>query len=186
MSSPDERINNSEEEHSYPIGRFVPAETYTPQLLERWIGSIKSVPLLFDYCIENLDEAQLNTPYRPGGWTVIQVVHHVADSHMNAYIRLKLALTEERPQIKPYDEKLWAGLPDVADVPLNVSITLIHALHRRWVSMLLQMKEEDWKREYYHPGNQEYVSLWQMTNNYSWHGKHHAEQILSLRKRMGW
>ncbi|SEA65714.1 YfiT family bacillithiol transferase [Pedobacter hartonius] len=179
-------MSNPEEEHSYPIGRFIPAETYTPQLLERWIGSIRSVPLLFDYCIENLDEAQLNTPYRPGGWTTVQVIHHVADSHMNAYIRLKLALTENRPEIKPYDEKLWAELPDVADVPLNVSITLIHALHRRWVSVLVQMKEEDWTREYYHPAANAYVPLWQMTNNYHWHGKHHAEQILSLRKRMGW
>ncbi len=174
------------EQHSYPIGRFIPAETYTPRSLETWIGSIKSIPLLLDYCIENLDEAQLNTPYRPGGWTIVQVVHHIADSHMNAYIRLKLTLTEDRPVIKPYDEKQWAELPDVTDVPLNVSITLLHALHRRWTSLLFQMKDEDWTREYYHPADEKYVPLWQMTNMYSWHGKHHAEQILSLRKRMGW
>jgi hypothetical protein len=184
MSHPEEQ--NHIEKYSYPVGRFVPAETYNDKLLERWIGSIRSIPLLFDYCIENLDEAQLNTPYRDGGWTIIQVVHHVADSHMNAYMRMKLALTEERPVIKPYDEKLWAELPDVTDVPLNVSVTLIHALHRRWVSLLMQMKEEDWTREYYHPGDQVYVPLWQMTNMYNWHGKHHAEQILSLRTRMGW
>jgi len=174
------------EKHAYPIGRFVPATEYTPQLLNAWISSIKSVPLLLDYCIENLDEAQLNTPYREGGWNTIQVIHHVADSHMNAYIRLKLALTEDKPVIKPYDEQLWAKLPDVTDVPLNVSITLIHALHRRWTSLLLQLTDEQWKREYYHPGDKIYVPLWQMTNLYSWHGKHHAEQILSLRKRMGW
>lgn len=174
------------EKHSFPIGRFVPAETYNAQSLNAWIGSIKSVPLLLDYCIENMDEAQLNVPYRAGGWNTIQVIHHVADSHMNAYMRLKLALTEERPTIKPYDEKLWAELPDVTDVPLNVSITLIHALHRRWTSLLLQMSEQDWTREYYHPVNDSYVPLWRMTNMYSWHGKHHAEQILSLRKRMGW
>ena len=177
---------NPEEAHQYPIGRLLLAESSTPQLLEKWIGAIRSVPLLYDYCIENLDEAQLNTPYREGGWTINQVVHHVADSHMNAYIRFKLALTEDRPAIKTYDEKLWAELPDVNDVPLNVSVTLIHALHRRWVSVLVQMKEEDWKREFYHPGSHSYVSLWQMINTYAWHGKHHAEQILSLRRRMGW
>ena len=179
-------MENLQENHMYPIGRFVPAETYTDQSLTAWIASIRSVPLLLDYCIENLDEAQLNMPYREGGWNIIQIVHHIADSHMNAYIRLKLALTEDCPTITPYQEQLWAELPDVMDVPLNVSITLIHALHRRWTSMLVQMKEEDWTREYYHPANQEYVPLWQMTNNYSWHGKHHAEQILSFRKRMGW
>lgn len=179
-------MEDTYEKFSYPIGRFVPAETYTPQSLKAWISSIRSVPLLLDHCIENLDEAQLNTPYKPGGWTVIQVIHHIADSHMNAYIRLKKALTEDRPTISPYDEKLWAELPDVTDVPINVSITLVHALHRRWTAVLDQMKDEDWTREYYHPASQEYMPLWQMTNQYHWHGKHHAEQIRSLRKRMGW
>jgi hypothetical protein len=186
MDNLEDGLNAVQEEHSFPIGRFIPAETYTPKLLERWIGSIRSVPLLLDYCIENLDEAQLNTPYRNGGWTIIQVIHHIADSHMNAYIRFKLALTEDRPVIKTYNEKLWAELPDVTDVPLNVSVTLIHALHRRWVAALMEMKDEDWIREYYHPGDQIYVPLWQMTNLYNWHGKHHAEQIISLRKRMNW
>jgi hypothetical protein len=174
------------EKHTYPIGRLVMAEEYTPRALNAWISSIRSVPLLLDYCIENLDEAQLNTPYREGGWTIIQVIHHVADSHMNAYIRFKLALTEDKPTIKPYEEKLWAELPDVFDVPLNVSITLIHALHRRWTSLLMALSNEDWNREYFHPESQQYVSLWQVANIYSWHGKHHAEQIISLRKRMGW
>ena len=151
-----------------------------------WIGLIESIPLVLDYCIENLDEAQLNTPYRPGGWTIIQVIHHLADSHMNAYIRLKLALTEDKPVIKPYDENAWAVLPDVSAVPVNVSITLIHALHRRWASMLHLMTAEDWEKGYFHPADQKFVPLWQMTSLYSWHGKHHVEQILSLRKRMGW
>lgn len=179
-------MENTLEKHTYPIGRFVPAETYTKQNLAAWIASIRSLPLLLDYCIENLDEAQLNVPYREGGWNTIQVIHHVADSHMNAYVRLKLALTEDTPTIKPYEEHLWAELPDVTDVPLNVSITLIHALHRRWVSLLTQLTDEQWLREYYHPGADSYVPLWQMANNYSWHGKHHAEQIMSLRKRMNW
>lgn len=174
------------EKYSYPIGRFVPAESYSPRTIAQWIASIRSIPLLLDTCIENLDEAQLNTPYRPGGWNIIQVVHHIADSHMNAYVRLKLTLTEDKPVIKPYEEQLWAELPDVTEVPLNVSITLAHALHRRWTSVLSQMKDEDWLREYYHPGDKIYVPLWQMTNMYHWHGKHHTQQILSLRKRMDW
>ncbi|TCC84042.1 putative metal-dependent hydrolase [Pedobacter hiemivivus] len=170
----------------YPNGRFVPAVKYSPNNIASWIGGIRSAPLLFDYCIENLDEGQLNTTYRPGGWSIIQVVHHVADSHMNAYIRLKLALTEEKPTISPYDENLWAELSDVKLVPVNVSITLLHALHSRWATLLENLKEEDWTRTYYHPGNKEYMPIWQMTNQYSWHGAHHAEQIISLRKRMGW
>ncbi len=178
-------MNNSLEQLMYPIGRFAPAVTYNPDQLASWIGGIRSAPLLFDYCIENLDEAQLNTPYRPGGWSIIQVVHHVADSHMNAYIRLKLALTEDKPAICPYNEKLWSDLPDVSLVPLNVSVTLLHALHRRWTSLLENLKEEDWARTYYHPGNNEFMPVWQMTNQYNWHGAHHAEQIISLRKRMG-
>lgn len=171
---------------SYPIGRFKPAPAFDEDSLASWIGSIRTIPLLLDYCIENLDEAQLNTSYRPGGWTIIQVIHHLADSHMNAYVRLKLALTEDKPTVKPYNEKLWADLPDVGDVPLNVSITLIHALHRRWVSVLQQLSPEEWLKEYYHPENDEYVPIWQMTNHYNWHGRHHAEQILALRKRMNW
>lgn len=179
-------MEDSMEILKYPIGRFVPAKGYDPDRLGSWIGGIRSLPLLLDYCIENLDEAQLNMPYRPGGWTVVQVIHHIADSHMNAYIRFKLALTEERPNISPYDEVLWAELPDVTGVPLNVSITLLHALHRRWTFLMEQLKPEDWNREYYHPGNQEYMPLWQMVNQYNWHGTHHAEQVLALRKRMGW
>nr|WP_121269552.1 putative metal-dependent hydrolase [Pedobacter schmidteae] len=174
------------EKYKYPIGRFQPAKKYNADSLASWIGGIRSAPLLFDYCIENLDEAQLNTAYRVGGWTIIQVVHHVADSHMNAYIRCKLALTEENPTISPYDENLWAELPDVSVVPLNVSVTLLHALHRRWVTLLEQLKEDDWTRAYYHPINKEYMPIWQMINQYNWHGTHHAEQIISLRKRMGW
>ncbi|MNK20208.1 putative metal-dependent hydrolase YfiT [compost metagenome] len=174
------------EDLMYPNGRFVPAVQYSPNNIGSWIGGIRSAPLLFDYCIENLDEAQLNTSYRPGGWSIIQVVHHVADSHMNAYIRLKLALTEEKPMVSPYDENLWAELPDVKIVPVNVSITLLHALHSRWATLLDNLKDEDWTRTYYHPGNKEYMPIWQMTNQYSWHGAHHAEQIISLRKRMGW
>ncbi|SMC87600.1 YfiT family bacillithiol transferase [Pedobacter africanus] len=179
-------MENDIEALMYPIGRFVPATQYSPDNLASWIGGIWSAPLLYDYCIQNLDEAQLNTPYRTGGWNIVQLVHHVADSHMNAYIRLKLALTEDQPAISPYNENLWAELPDVKLVPLNVSVTLLHALHMRWATLLENLSEEDWKKTYYHPGNKEYMPVWQMTNQYNWHGTHHAEQIISLRKRMGW
>ena len=133
-----------------------------------------------------MDESQLKVPYRPQGWNIAQVVHHVADSHMNAYIRLKLALTEEQPSISPYNEKLWTELPDVSQVPLNMSVTLLHALHARWATLLENLAGADWKRTYYHPENKEYVPIWQMTQHYNWHGAHHAQQIISLRKRMGW
>ena len=170
----------------YPIGRFSPADSYNKSNLSSWIGGIKTVPRLFDICIENLDESQLKLPYRPHGWNITQVIHHVADSHMNAFIRLKLTLTEDGPSISPYNEKLWAELPDVSLVPLNMSVTLLHALHARWATLLENLEEEDWKRTYFHPENKEHVSVWKMTQHYSWHGAHHAQQIISLRKRMGW
>lgn len=175
-----------EESYRYPIGRFKPAGAFTPQNRMAWIGSIRSIPLLLDYCIENMDEEQLLAPYREGGWNTIQVIHHIADSHMNAYIRMKLALTEDSPVIKPYDENLWAELPDVFEVPLNVSVTLIHALHRRWTALMDALTDQDWNKSYIHPADGKEIPLWQMINLYSWHGKHHAEQILALRKRKGW
>ncbi|RYZ17429.1 MAG: putative metal-dependent hydrolase [Sphingobacteriales bacterium] len=171
---------------AYPIGRFEKPDTYDEQLLNQWISKIEAAPNWYDYVIENLDEAQLNTPYREGGWTIVQVIHHVADSHMNAYIRLKMALTEQSPEIKPYDQDLWASLPDVTEVPVNVSNTIIHALHRRWVSVLRNMRPDDWERTYFHPEKQRSIPLWEMTGMYAWHCKHHFEHIFRLRERMGW
>ncbi len=170
----------------YPIGRFEPVSVFAESPLEVWTDSIRTLPLLLERCIENLSKDQLDMPYRPGGWTVRQVVHHIADSHMNAYVRLKLALTGEQPTIAPYDENLWAELPDVFLVPVEVSVHLVRALHTRWSAVLQQMKAEDWLRTYYHPADQKQVALWQMTGMYSWHGRHHVEQILSLRRRMNW
>lgn len=174
------------EDWTYPIGRFTEPTEYSEENLKDSISAIQSLPGWLDLCIENLDEAQLKTEYRPGGWNIIQVIHHLADSHMNAYIRFKLALTEENPTIKPYDEKLWAELPDNFSVPVNISITLLHALHARWVKSLQVMTLEDWNRTYYHPENDEQTSLWQMTVKYAWHGRHHMEQIRTLRGRMNW
>ena len=179
-------MDDSHEQGVYPIGRYETPEIYSHELQTEWIASIEALPKWLDHCIENLDKDQLDTPYHTGGWTVNQVIHHIADSHMNAYIRLKLTLTEESPVIKPYDEKLWAELPDVNIVPVNVSITLLHALHHRWGQVLRNMDENDWHRTYYHPEYEKYVQLWEMTDLYAWHGRHHMEQIRSLRNRMNW
>lgn len=174
------------EELQYPIGKYERPENYTPELMDEWIAYIKALPSWMDVCIENLDAAQFEVPYRPGGWTIQQVVHHVADSHMNAYIRLKLALTEDNPTVKPYDENAWAVLPDVASVPVNVSVTLLHALHRRMVAVLEQMNPADWTRTYYHPEKGRSFPLWEMVALYAWHGKHHTAHIMGLRQRMNW
>ena len=179
-------MDDSHEQLRYPIGRYEAPERYQPELQTEWIASIEALPKWLDYCIENLDEQQLDTPYRPGGWTINQVIHHIADSHMNAYIRLKLALTEDSPVIKPYDEKLWAELPDSELVPVNISITLLHALHRRLGTLLRNMQPSDWERTYYHPEHERYVPLWELADLYAWHGRHHTEQIKQLRQRMNW
>ncbi|HXS37758.1 MAG TPA: putative metal-dependent hydrolase [Flavipsychrobacter sp.] len=174
------------EDLQYPIGRFERPEKYTPENAKEWIASIEALPSWLDVCIENLDEAQIHTPYRPGGWTVQQVIHHIADSHMNAYIRFKLALTEDNPIVKPYDENLWAVLPDVEVVPVNVSVTLLHAMHRRWVALLKSMQPADWGKTYYHPESKQNVPLWHVGAMYAWHGRHHMEHVKQLRERMGW
>lgn len=179
-------MDDSHEQLRYPIGRFEAPDTYHPELQDEWIAAIEALPKWLDACIENLDEEQIFTPYRPGGWTVQQVIHHIADSHMNAYVRLKLALTEDSPAIKPYEEALWATLPDVDIVPVNVSITLLHALHIRWGHVLRNMQPEDWERTYYHPEHERYVPIWEMTDLYAWHGRHHMEHIRQLRQRMNW
>lgn len=171
---------------AYPIGRYKAPETFTLELINTSLSVIRAMPSWLDVCIENLDEGQLNTSYRPGGWTINQVIHHLADSHMNAYIRLKLALTEDNPVVKPYNEKLWAELPDNNTVPVNVSITLLHALHRRWSDTLTSMTDNDWQKSYFHPESKEHVAMWQMTAHYAWHSRHHMEQIRGLRERKGW
>lgn len=170
----------------YPIGRYTRPEQYTPQDINNWIKEIEALPMWMDACIENLDADQLHTPYREGGWTIQQVIHHVADSHMNAYIRLKLALTQDNPTILPYNEALWAELPDVELVPVNISVTLLHTLHRRMAAVLKHMTAEQWERTYYHPQYQRQFPLWDMLALYAWHGRHHTEHIRSLRERRGW
>jgi uncharacterized damage-inducible protein DinB len=147
---------------------------------------IKMLPQLLEFAIENLDSEQLQTPYREGGWTVHQLVHHVADSHMNAFIRFKLGLTEENPTIKPYDQTAWANLGDTLNLPVNVSLTILHALHAKLHELLKSVKESEWQRTVFHPEQKRQITLWNLLSTYSWHGRHHVAHITTLRKQKGW
>ena len=160
----------------YPIGKYTEKE-FSEVQKNQWLSDIKYLPGQIEYSIQNLDEAQLDTPYRDGGWTVRQVVHHVADSHMNAYIRFKLGLTENNPTIKPYEEGLWAELADTKTVPINVSLTLLHALHLRWVAVLEAMTDADFTKTVFHPEKKQDLTLWNLLGSYAWHGKHHTAHI---------
>lgn len=169
----------------YPIGKYE-TQPYSPAVKRSWLQDIQFLPGLLEQAIENLDEKQLNTPYREGGWTVKQVVHHVADSHINAYTRFKLGLTEDKPVIKTYEEGAWALLQDVEHTPINISITLLYTLHTRWHAAILHLTDEQWKRSVVRPDNNKEQTLWYMLGNYAWHGKHHVAHITSLRERMRW
>ncbi len=170
----------------YPIGKFTAPEEITQNILEGWINDIRHLPTLMEIATQDLDESQLLTPYRPGGWSVLQVVHHVSDSHINAYTRFKLALTEDNPIIKPYEEHLWAALPDVFDTPINVSNTLLHALHKRWTKLMDALTDAQWERTFRHPESGKTASLRTTAGMYSWHGRHHLMHIIRLKERQGW
>ncbi len=172
-------------ENQYPIGKYEP-QPYSDKQLKDWLIDIKFLPQHLENAVLNLDEAQLDTPYRDGGWTVKQLVHHVADSHMNAYIRFKLALTEDNPTIKPYEEKLWAEMHDSAAVPINVSLTLLHALHTRWYSILENMSAADFNRTVFHPEHKKEMTLWFLLGMYAWHSRHHTAHVTTLRENRGW
>ncbi len=169
----------------YPIGKYEP-QPFSENLKDEWLADIKFLPQALENAIHNLDEHQLQTPYREGGWTVHQLVHHIADSHMNAYIRFKLGYTENNPTIRPYDEKSWANTADVQNLPVNISITLLFALHQRWYEFLNSFTESDWKKTVFHPEYQKEFTLWQFMGLYAWHGKHHVAHINSLKVKMNW
>lgn len=169
----------------YPIGKYAP-QPFSQSQKEKWLLEIKFLPSDLELAVQNLDAAQLETPYREGGWTVKQLVHHVADSHINAYVRFKLGLTENHPSIRPYEEKEWAKLNDIDAVPINVSLTLLHALHQRWVATLNDLRDDEWKRTVFHPEHKIEMSLWHLLGMYAWHGKHHVNHILALRERKKW
>ena len=169
----------------YPIGRFVPAAIPTPEIRAQHIEATATLPARMRQAVAGLKDAQLDTPYREGGWTVRQVVHHVPDSHLNAYIRVKLAVTEENPTIKAYDEAVWAQLKDSELTPIEISLTLLESLHARWVVLLRSLKPEDFQRKWVHPESGPHDVDW-LVGLYAWHGKHHVAHITSLRERMGW
>ena len=170
---------------SYPIGKFTRDPDATPEKRRAWIQQIADTPKNLCAAVDGLTEQQLLTPYRPDGWTVSQTVHHVADSHLNSYLRFRLGLTEERPLIKTYDQDKWANLPDAASVRIETSLVLLEAMHTRWVELLNSLSEEDFARGLQHPEIGE-ISLDTNLQIYAWHGPHHVAQITSLRDREGW
>ncbi|RYY65232.1 MAG: putative metal-dependent hydrolase [Chitinophagaceae bacterium] len=170
----------------YPIGKYEP-KPFSEDQKQEWIADIKFLPNIVENALLNLSEVQLHSPYRPGGWTVHQLVHHLADSHMNAYIRFKLGMTEENPVIKPYEEKQWAELADVQELPVNISVTLLYALHQRWTVFLKSIPDGAWEeRTVFHPEHKRQMTLWFLLGLYAWHCRHHAAHITGLRERSGW
>jgi uncharacterized damage-inducible protein DinB len=169
----------------YPIGKHqvVP---FSQEEKEARLADILFLPRMLEYAVLNLNDDQIQTPYRDGGWTVNQVIHHVADSHMNAFIRFKLGLTEDNPTIKPYIQSAWGDTADVTAVPVNLSITLLHSLHHRWYELLKTITDEQWERTIYHPEQERKITLWELLLIYAWHGKHHAAHVTNLREQMGW
>jgi hypothetical protein len=169
----------------YPIGKFSYAGPPDEQQRQKLISDIQQTPADLRAAVQGLSPEQIETPYRDGGWTVRQVTHHVPESHMNAYIRFKLALTEDAPTIKPYMEDRWAKLGDVQSTPLEVSLVLLDSLHDRWVRLLRSLEPQEWKRVFNHPE----LGTMPLEKNlalYSWHGRHHVAHITELRKKMGW
>ncbi len=172
-------------DHQYPIGKYE-AKPFSVAQKQDWISAIRFLPNALEAAIHNLDEAQLHTPYRDGSWTVHQLVHHIADSHLNAYCRFKLGYTEVVPTIKTYEEAAWATTADVQNLPVNISITLLYALHLRWTEFLASLQERDWNRTVYHPAKEQEVTLWYLLGLYAWHSRHHVAHVTALRARMAW
>src|ERR1700688_2737113 len=169
----------------YPIGKYEVKTSPTPGELADAIAQIGETPKRMCEAVGGLSGGQLDTPYRPGGWTVRQLTHHVPDSHMNAYVRLKLALTENEPTIKPYEEGLWADLPDSRETPVEVSLALLEFLHLRWDILLRSLQPADFARRLLHPALGT-MTVDNLVHHYAWHGRHHVAHIASLRQREGW
>lgn len=174
------------DEARYPIGRAKLERNLPPEQRRTLIEKLATTPRLFREAVKDLSGAQLDTPYRLGGWTVRQLVHHLADSHMNAYVRFKLALSEEQPTIKPYDEERWAELADTPATPPRISLDLLALLHERWVILLRSLEESQWQRTYFHPDQERVLTLDEALCMYAWHGEHHTAHVTKLRERMGW
>jgi hypothetical protein len=169
----------------YPIGKAQMETRLTGEKRRELIDQIEEAPARLRAAVEGLTPEQLDTPYREGGWTVRQLAHHVPDSHLNAYVRFKLALTEDQPPIKTYDEARWAELPDTRSVPVEVSLVLLENLHRRLVALLRALSAADFEKTLQHP-DWGVITLDQLLGIYSWHGRHHAAHVTTLREREGW
>lgn len=172
------------EDLRYPVGKFEQVEEVTPDLRRQFIQTITNLPQNLAKAVEGLSDEQLDTPYRPEGWTVRQTVHHIADSHLNSYCRFKLAVTEDKPTIRPYYEDRWAELSD-SRLPIDVSMKIIEGIHTRWVALLESFSEEDFAKELVHPESGDWT-VDKFLGLYDWHSKHHTAHITKLRERNGW
>ena len=177
-------LTATEKDPRYPVGRFnrAAANLADPRSA---IATLAALPQKLRAAVHGLSDAQLDTPYREGGWTVRQLVHHVADSHMNSYVRMRLALTEDWPTIKPYDEKAWSELSDARTAPVELSLDIIDGLHARWVLLLSSLSDEQWQKGYIHPENGR-QTLAEAVALYDWHSRHHTAHIEELRKSRNW
>jgi len=173
---------NNDELLRYPIGKFTARDSYSTEELQDFIGRIENLPREIEKVINSMTVKQLDTPYRQGGWTARQVVHHMADSHTNAYIRFKWTITESTPTIKPYDEKAWAETPETKLDPV-ISIELLKALHTKWSAMLRRLSPSDFRKEFLHPDTQKHMRLDKLTAMYAWHGEHHFGHLKIVANR---
>jgi hypothetical protein len=176
---------NALQQLRYPIGNMPAPLTFTDAEVQNWVSDIEKLPAQLRTAVQNRTLAQLDTPYRPDGWTVRQVVHHISDSHINAFVRLKLALTEENPTIKPYEEQFWAELAD-SKLPIEVSLVIIENLHAKMVKILRGLSAADLARTFFHPGSKKTFKIGALAAMYSWHGRHHLAHIVNLATREKW
>ena len=177
--------DNIIEQLKYPIGKFQTKTDYADADRNRDIERIESLAVKLNDAVNGFTEAQFDTPYRTDGWTVRQLIHHIADSHLHAWIRIKWALTESNPTIKAYNEKLWADTPD-NELPVSTSLMLIAAHHARWAKTLRKLKNDDWQKSFVHPATGATITIDRMVQLYSWHGEHHLAHILKLKSDKGW
>ncbi len=174
------------DELKFPVGKFVKPEEYTTDVLAGCIAIISNFPNQLKKEVETLTDEQLNTPYRPDGWTIRQVVHHCADSHTHSLLRLKFTLTEDKPTIKPYAQEVWAELVDSKLMPIEPSLLILQGVHTRWTAILHTLTPDQFEREYMHPEYGKHFSLYEATALYAWHCKHHLAHITNLKKEKGW
>jgi len=174
------------EQIKHPIGSYKKPYVFTKEIIDQYISVISELPEKLRKEIGHFTEEQLNTSYRPGGWTIRQVVHHFADSHINGFIRIKMVLTENIPTVKTYDEKLWAELIDSTKMSIEPSLQIISGMHQRWAFLLESLEEKDFKKTLFHPEYKREIPIDEYTGLYAWHCEHHTAQILGLKKRMNW